>query len=86
LAVRKANFKLVINFSSHTERLFDLESDPAERHPLGNEEVKPIRRALLNLAKKHLAESQKSRDSDHRLGSQLRDFRIEWAHSTANSN
>jgi len=86
LAVRKANFKLVIDFSSDTDRLFDLELDPDARHPLGNEEVKPIRRELLNLAKKHLAESQKSRDFDHRLGSQLRDLRIEWAHSTANSN
>jgi arylsulfatase A-like enzyme len=86
LAVRKGHFKLVINFSSHAELLFDLESDPAENRPLDDQEAKPMRRELLNHARKHLAESQKSRDLDHRLGSQLRDLRMEWAHSTANTN
>ncbi len=86
LAVRKGHFKLVVNFSSQAELLFDLESDPAENRPLDDQEAKPIRLELLNHARKHLAESQKSRDFDQRLGSQLRDLRMEWAHSTANTN
>jgi arylsulfatase A-like enzyme len=86
LAVRKGHYKLVLDFTSGSELLFDLDSDAAERKALSVTEAKTIRRELLGLAKKHLAESQKSRDFDRRLDSQLRDLRIEWAHPTANAN
>jgi choline-sulfatase len=86
LAVRKGHYKLIMDFSTGTEQLFDLKSDPAEQNPLGAQQERPIRRELLEHARKHLAESQKSRDFGRRMESQLRDLRIEWAHSTANTN
>jgi arylsulfatase A-like enzyme len=86
LAVRRGQFKLIVNFSTGTEQLFDLESDPHEQQALAVHKEATIRRELLELARKHLVESQKSRDFEHRLQSQLRDLRIEWAHSTAGAN
>jgi arylsulfatase A-like enzyme len=86
LAIRKGQYKLVMDFSTRTQQLFNLNSDPAEQHPAGDPEAAPIRRELLELARKHLVESQKSRDFERRMESQLRDLRIEWAHSTASTN
>ncbi len=85
LAVRKGSHKLVVDFGSGEEQLFDLKSDPGENAPLPSDMAKPIRRALLECARKHVAESHKSRDFDRRLGTQLRELRLEWAHSTSNS-
>lgn len=84
LAVRKGSYKLVINLNSDREQLFDLQSDPREQGPLPIESAGAIGRSLLEHARKHLVESHKSRDIDRRIGSQLRDLRLEWAHSTAN--
>jgi arylsulfatase A-like enzyme len=86
LGVRKRHYKLVMDFSERTEELFDLRADPAECHPLSHQEAKSIWRECLEHARRHLAESQKSRDIECRIESQLRDLRIEWAHSTANAN
>jgi arylsulfatase A-like enzyme len=86
LAIRKGHHKLVMDFSTGTQQLFNLSSDPAEQNPVDNSESRPIRRELLEHARKHLVESQKSRDFERRMESQLRDLRIEWAHSTANTN
>jgi len=86
LAVRKGHHKLVMDFSTGTQQLFNLNSDHAEQNALDDHEARPIRRELLELARKHLVESQKSRDFERRMQSQLRDLRIEWAHSTANTN
>jgi len=86
LAIRKGHHKLVIDFSTGTQQLFNLSSGPAEQSPVGDQEERPVRRELLELARKHLVESQKSRDFERRMESQLRDLRIEWAHSTANTN
>jgi arylsulfatase A-like enzyme len=86
LAIRKGHHKLVMDFSTGTQQLFNLSSDPTEQNPVDNSESRPIRRELLEHATKHLVESQKSRDFERRMESQLRDLRIEWAHSTANTN
>jgi arylsulfatase A-like enzyme len=86
LAVRKGQLKLIVNFSTGSEQLFDLKSDPHEQNAFAADEQITIRRELWALARKHLVESQKSRDFEHRLQSQLRDLRIEWAHSTAGAN
>src|SRR2546427_730854 len=75
LAVRKGDDKLVIDFASGTEQLFDLKSDPGERTPLPLDAAKPVRRHLLECARKHVAESRKARDFDRRFEFQLRDFR-----------
>jgi len=86
LAVRKGHHKLVMDFSSGTQQLFNLSSDPAEQNPVDDPEARPICRELLEHARKHLVEPQKSRDFERRMESQLRDLRIELAHSTANTN
>jgi arylsulfatase A-like enzyme len=86
LAVRKGSHKLVMDFLTGTQELFNLTSDPAEQNPVDDQKARPIRRELLELARKHLVESQKSRDFERRMESQLRDLRIELAHSTANTN
>lgn len=85
LAVRKGNYKLVVDFAAGQEQLFDLRSDPRETLPLPLDAVKPVRRTLLELARKHVAESRKARDFDRRMGSQLRELRIEWAHSASSA-
>jgi arylsulfatase A-like enzyme len=82
LAIRRGDHKLVIDFTSGRDQLFDLAEDPHEKSPLLLDN--PIRKDLLQCARKHLAESHKSRDFDRRNASQLRDLRIEWAHSTPN--
>lgn len=86
LAVRSHKHKLVLDFASNTEQLFDLASDPHERNALNPNEASAVRRQLLQHARKHLVESQKSRDFDRRFESQLRDLRIEWAHSATSPN
>ena len=86
LSIRSGRYKLVVDFSSNRQDLFDLVSDPGERSPLKSTELVTIRRELLQHARKHLVESQKSRDFDRRFESQLRDLRIEWAHSATNPN
>jgi arylsulfatase A-like enzyme len=82
LAVRRGSHKLVIDFAAGEEQLFDLKSDPQENSPLPLDRAKPVRRALLELARKHVAESHKSRDFDRRLTAHLRELRLDWAHST----
>jgi arylsulfatase A-like enzyme len=84
LAVRKGTYKLVLDFSSGNDQLFDLESDPLEKSPFPPTVCIQIRRELLEYARKHVAESRKARDFDRRQAMQLHDLRLEWAHSTAN--
>jgi arylsulfatase A-like enzyme len=84
LAVRKGNYKLVIDFSSGKDQLFDLESHPSEKSPLPASANRGIRRQLLDCARRHVAESHKTRDFDRRQAMQLHDLRLEWAHSAAN--
>ena len=81
LAIREARYKLVIDFKSSTESMFDLESDPAELRPVAPNEQKPVRKRLLERASQHLVESVQSRDAGYRLDARLRDLQLEWAHS-----
>lgn len=81
LAVREARYKLVLDFSSSAENLFDLQTDPAEVRPLDKNEQKPVRKRLLERARQHVVESVQSRDAGHRLDARLRDLQLEWAHS-----
>ncbi len=85
LAVRKGSHKLVLDFETGEEQLFDLKADPRENYPLALETAKAVRRALLEAARKHVAESRKARDFDSRMRSQLRELRIEWAHSVSSA-
>jgi hypothetical protein len=81
LAIRELRYKLVLDFSSSTEKLFDLQTDPAEMRPLNRNEQKLVRKRLLERACQHVAESVQSRDAEHRLHARLRDLQLEWAHS-----
>jgi arylsulfatase A-like enzyme len=83
LAVRRGPFKLVVNFSSGAEHLYDLERDPGEHCPLPPAAEKTVRRGLLQYARQHVAESHQSRDFNRRFDSKLRDLRLELAHSRA---
>lgn len=81
LAIREADYKLVIDFASSKENLFDLKNDPGELHPLLPEVEKPVRRRMLKRASEHLAQSVVSRSPGRRLDAQLRDLRLEWSDS-----
>ena len=81
LAVRKDNFKLVIDFASGGDQLFDLHSDPGEMKPLPPDAGISLRKELLQRARRHVAESHQSRDFDRRHAMLLRDLRLEWAQS-----
>lgn len=82
LAVREARYKMVLDFNSSLEQLFDLDADPGELRPLPSDAEKPVRRRLLERARQHLADSLRSRDADSRLAARLRDLRLEWASPT----
>jgi hypothetical protein len=85
LAIRKGSYKLVIHFGSGEEKLFELNSDPRELTPLPAGTAGPARRELLECARRHVAESHKSRDFDRRNSVLLRDLRLEWAHPAASA-
>jgi arylsulfatase A-like enzyme len=79
LAVREARYKMVVDFSGAAERLFDLETDPGEIRPLPPDAEKPLRRRLLERARKHVSDSLLGRDAGDRLKARLRDLRLEWS-------
>lgn len=76
LAVREARYKMVLEFNSASERLYDLDADPGEQRPLPPDAEKPVRKRLLDRARKHILESLCSRDADRRLAARLHDIRM----------
>jgi len=76
LAVREARYKLVLNFESSSENLFDLEADPAERTPLPNDVAKAERRRLLEAALGHLKKPRQP-VSERYLRTRLRDIELD---------
>jgi arylsulfatase A-like enzyme len=86
LAVRNGSHKLVIDFSSGTDQLFDVDADPSEKCPIPAGSSNDVRRELLELAHRHVVESHKSRDFDRRQAMQLHDLRLEWAHPVNMAN
>jgi len=85
LAVRWNRYKLVVNFSSGSDELYDLSSDPAEKNPLHPKQNTEVRQKLLQHARKHLVESSQSRDFDRRMAAQVREYRLELARSADHS-
>lgn len=79
LAVRGGTYKLVFDFATGKEELFDLESDSTEQNPLPADACRQIRRDLLAQAQKHIAESRKSRNLERRITAQIRELRAGWA-------
>ena len=82
--MREIDYKLVIDFATGHENLFNLRNDPGELRPLSPEDEKPVRRRLLERAREHIARSASSRDAGQRLDAQLRDLRLEWRTSAGN--
>ncbi|MGC2184512.1 MAG: sulfatase-like hydrolase/transferase, partial [Terriglobales bacterium] len=76
LAVREARYKMVLDFNSATEQLYDLDADPAERRPLPPGAEKAVRRRLLDRARQHISDAVQSRDAEYRMAARLRDFRL----------
>lgn len=81
LAVRGERHKLVVDFASCKEELFDLQADPGEYKPLPQDAEKTVRRRLLELARQHLSRSLQSRDPGLRLGARLHELRRGWTKS-----
>jgi arylsulfatase A-like enzyme len=74
LAIRGARYKLLLNFDSHSEDLFDLQNDPGEQSPLVRDAAKPERRRLLQAALAHLRTSNQRRDAETYLRTRLREI------------
>lgn len=75
LAVRESRYKLVFNFATQQERLFDLEADPGELQPLSSAAGRAVRRRLLDRARQHLEGSIRQRDQHGRITAFCRDLR-----------
>ena len=86
LSVCKGEYKVVINFATGSDQLFELSSDPGEVNPLPAGTAGDVRKQLLECAKKHITESLKSRDLDLRFGAQTRELRAEWGKTIARPN
>ena len=76
LAVREARYKMVLDFNSATEQLYDLDADPDERRPLPPGAEKAVRRRLLDRARQHISDAVQSRDAEYRMAARLRDLRL----------
>jgi arylsulfatase A-like enzyme len=74
LAVREARYKLLLNFDTQSDQLFDLETDPEERAPLPDLTAKPERRRLLEFALAHLRKSSARQRSAAYLRTRLREI------------
>jgi arylsulfatase A-like enzyme len=85
LAIREARYKLVLNFATHAEDLFDLDADPGERLPLPDQAARPERRRLLEIAVAHLKSSSQERNSEAYLRTRLRDIALHPGSVTADA-
>jgi arylsulfatase A-like enzyme len=78
LSVREERYKLVWNFESVAEELFDLQTDPCERTPLPNKTAKAERQRLLEAAAQHLKKPRQAGLETY-LQTRLRDLRLNLA-------
>ena len=83
LSVRESRYKLVVNFRSGAEKLYDLESDPAERSALSPQTEKIVRRRLLGVAREHLHGAVQDRNDKMRLHARLRNIQLDAARGRA---
>lgn len=83
LSVRERRFKLVMNFDSGKENLYDLEKDPREQAPLARDAEKSVRARLLRSAQAHL---QRPIDQRMSMSQLLRDLQLEWSARAAKSS
>jgi len=78
LAVRRGAHKLVLDFATGKEDLFNLALDSEERSPLPHDCGLEVRRDLLACARKHIAEARSSKNVERCIAAQLSEFRTEW--------
>ncbi len=73
LAVREERYKLILNFDSGCDHLFDLGADPNEQSPVPSPAGKLHRARLLEVARAHLQRSSQRGDSAAYLRARLRE-------------
>ena len=78
VAVRDKRYKLVWDFSSGQESLFDLEIDAGEIQPLPRDCERKVRAKLLLHAHRHLKRSMGQRDHERRFRALLAELEREW--------
>ncbi len=83
LAVRESRYKLLLNFDTGNDDLFDLEADPEEQRPLPDAVAKPERRRLLEAALAHLCTSSTRQNSRAYLRTRLRDIGLNFTTEAA---
>ena len=74
LAIRDAEYKLVLNFAAQTGHLFNLKLDQGERWPLPDQMAKSERRRLLEIALAHLRINTRKRNSEAHLRTRVREI------------
>ena len=79
LAVRDANYKLILDFDHGSDQLFDLQADPGELHPLPWDAAKAVHRRLLERARKHIVQARDSQAAQPQLILALRNLMLEPA-------
>jgi arylsulfatase A-like enzyme len=76
LAIRERRYKLVLNFGASSEgtwdRLFDLEADPNECHPLPPSRNRPERARLLRIALDHIKNPKNKFEADAYFRTRMR--------------
>jgi len=82
LSIRESRYKLVLDFSSATEKLYDLQSDPGEQSPLPKTVETGVRRRLLEVSRQHLRQLIEHRDPRARVRARLRELQLEWPRSS----
>lgn len=71
MAIQNRGHKLVVNFATGDEQLFDLDADPGETSPLADEAALSARRELLEALRGHLRRHRPDPRSRSYLGAQL---------------
>jgi arylsulfatase A-like enzyme len=79
LAVRGSRFKLIVNFGDSKDSLFDLASDSGESHPLAVNSERGSRSQSLEIARSHITESMKGRNSDLVLSARIHEIQRQWS-------
>jgi len=83
IVVREGDYKMVLDFGASRIQLFDLKQDPGERMALPPNAEKSVQKRLLEIALRHVTESQSGLDSQMALMARLRELRLECAQSRA---
>jgi arylsulfatase A-like enzyme len=83
LAIREARYKMVLNFATGGDDLFDLEADPGEQAPLAGAAGKPARGRLLEVALAHLRKSGLQPKSEAYLRTRLREIALNLTDAAA---